>query len=205
MPVLAFDVNETLLDLSPLDELVGGADNRRRWFAQMLQISFVGGLTGDYVDYPSAQRAALEMLGLPGADELPDRMRELPLHPDVVPALERLRAFTVVALTNSPLSVVTEQFEFNGVTALFDAILSADTVRALKPRPEAYRHVSSTLGVPLRDVRLVAAHGWDIAGALTAGCRGAFVARAGQALMPIGPQPDIVGTDLLAIADALGK
>lgn len=203
MSVIAFDVNETLLDLSPLDPLLGGADVRKRWFAQMLQIAFVGGLTGNYVDFPTAQRAALTMLGLDNAGEVAARMRELPLHPDVVPALERLSGFTLVALTNSPLSVVTEQFEFNGVAGYFDAILSADQVRALKPLARAYQHVGDTLGVPLSQVRLVAAHGWDIAGALAAGCQGAFVRRAGQELIPIGPQPDIVGEDLLAVADAL--
>lgn len=203
MSVIAFDVNETLLDLSPLDPLLGGAEVRKRWFAQMLQIAFVGGLTGNYVDFPTAQRAALTMLGLDNAAEVAARMRELPLHPDVVPALERLSGFTLVALTNSPLAVVTEQFEFNGVTGLFDAILSADDVRALKPQARAYQHVGDTLGVPLAQVRLVAAHGWDIAGALAAGCQGAFVRRPGQELIPIGPQPDIVGNDLLDVADAL--
>lgn len=205
MSVLAFDVNETLLDLSPLDDLLGGADTRKRWFAQMLQIAFVGGLTGNYVDFPAAQRAALGMLGLPGADQLTEAMRHLPVHPDVVPALERLSGFTLVALTNSPLAVVTEQLESNGVASHFDAILSADTVRALKPRAEAYQHVGTTLGVPLSEVRLIAAHGWDIAGALAAGCRGAFVRRPGQELIPVGAQPDIVGDDLLAVADALAS
>jgi hypothetical protein len=64
--VIAFDVNETLLDLGPLDPLFEGAFGsgalRAQWFAQMLQLSFVGGLTARYVDFPSAQRAALTML-----------------------------------------------------------------------------------------------------------------------------------------------
>ncbi len=51
--VLAFDVNETLLDLKALDgrfeELFGTAALRPLWFGQMLQLAFVGGLTGAYV------------------------------------------------------------------------------------------------------------------------------------------------------------
>ncbi|MDG4820577.1 hypothetical protein O7635_01760 [Asanoa sp. WMMD1127] len=47
--VIAFDVNETLLDLSALDrpfeEALGSAALRRQWFSQMLQLAFVGGLT----------------------------------------------------------------------------------------------------------------------------------------------------------------
>ena len=53
--VVAFDVNETLLDLRALDapftELLGSAALRGQWFAQMLQLSFVGGLTGNYVNF----------------------------------------------------------------------------------------------------------------------------------------------------------
>ncbi len=200
MAVIAFDVNETLLDIAVLDPLLGGADIRRRWFELMLQNSFVGGLTGDYIDYPSAQRAALTMLHLGGAEEVLAQLRRLPAHPDVVPALERLSDFTLVALTNSPLQSATEALENAGLAGHFDAILSADDVRALKPRAESYQHVAQSLGVALSEVRLVAAHGWDVAGALAAGCRAAFVRRPTMALIPLGPQPDVVGDDLIDVA-----
>jgi 2-haloacid dehalogenase len=203
--VIAFDVNETLLDLRALDPLLGGADVRRRWFGQMLQIAFVGGLTGRYIDFSSAQRAALEMLGLGDKDEVLAQMRRLPPHPDVEPALDRLSAFTLVALTNSPLDVVNEQLAFAGIAPRFHAILSADQVHALKPRAEAYQHVARTLDVALGDVRLVAAHGWDVAGALASGCRAAFVRRPAMALIPLGDQPDIVGDDLVEVADKIAR
>jgi 2-haloacid dehalogenase len=57
--------------------------------------------------------------------------------------------------------------------------------------------------MPLGDVRLVAAHAWDIAGALAAGCAAAFVARPGKVLSPIGDQPDIARGDLLEVADRI--
>ncbi len=48
--VIAFDVNETLLDLSALDEpfqeLFGRAALRPQWFALMLQLSFLGAQPG---------------------------------------------------------------------------------------------------------------------------------------------------------------
>ena len=60
--VVAFDVNETLLDMRALDPLFerafGDAAVRGQWFGQMLQLAFVGGLTGRYVDFSAAQRAA---------------------------------------------------------------------------------------------------------------------------------------------------
>ena len=61
--VIAFDVNETLLDLRALDapfqELFGSAALRPRWFALMLQLSFVGGLIGRYVDHRRASEGRL--------------------------------------------------------------------------------------------------------------------------------------------------
>ena len=203
--VIAFDVNETLLDLAPLDPLLGGADARARWFSQMLQLAFVGGLTNRYVDFSSAQRAALEMLGHENADAVLGQMRALPAHPDAAPALERLRdaGLTLAALTNSPLDVAHAQLGHAGLAAHFHAILSGDQVQALKPRPEPYHLVARTFDVAPGDVRLVAAHAWDVSGALAAGCRAAFVRRPGKAPSPLGDPPDVVGDDLLEVADRI--
>jgi 2-haloacid dehalogenase len=215
--VLAFDVNETLLDLRPLDavfeDVLGDGALRGQWFAMMLQVAFVGAITDRYVDFSTAQRSALRMLadrtGKPLPDGAADRvlagMRALPPHAEVPDALDRLRdaGRTMAALSNSPLDVSTAQLEHAGIADRFDAILSADEVHALKPRREPYRLVAERFGVPIGAVRLIAAHSWDIAGALAAGCRAAFVARPGMPLDPAGPQPDIVAPDLAALADQL--
>jgi 2-haloacid dehalogenase len=214
--VIVFDVNETLLDLSALDphfeQLLGSAALRAQWFAQMLQLSFVGGLTGRYVDFTTAQRAALRMLAArQGAeladdevDTMVDRMRSLPPHSEVSEALQRLRAHGVpiVALTNSTADVAEDQLRHAGIRDMFDAAISADSVRALKPAPAPYHAAAHARGVAIGEVRLVAAHAWDVSGALAAGARAAFVARPGMVLSPLGPQPDIVGAD---IADVVGQ
>ena len=209
--VVAFDVNETLLDLGALDPLFerafGDAAVRGQWFSQMLQLAFVGGLTGRYVDFTTAQRAALAMLAerhqaQPDVDAIVGAMRSLPVHPEVPAALDALTG-PLAALTNSPLDVARDQLRNAGIADRFDAILSADQVRALKPRPEPYQLVASTFGVSIGDVVLVAAHAWDVAGALSAGARAAFVARPGMVLSPLGPRPEIVGRDLTEVAAAL--
>ena len=216
-PVLAFDVNETLLDLSPLDPLFerafGAAGQRRQWFAQMLQLAFVGGLTGRYVDFSEAQAAALTMLARRTQIELPDgfgaevadTMRRLPPHPEVGGALDRLReaGFRLVALTNSTVEVERDQLANAGLADRFEAAMSGDEVRSLKPAPAAYRLVAERCAVRLDEVRLVAAHAWDVSGALAAGCAAAFVARPGMVPSPLGPQPDVVGADLGEVADRL--
>lgn len=204
--VIAFDVNETLLDLRALDELFGDAARRRQWFGQMLQLAFVGVITDRYVDFSTAQRAALAMLPeAPDPDDVAGAMRSLPPHPDAAPALDRLReaGLTLCSLTNSTLDVSTAQLTHAGIADRFEAILSADTVHRLKPAPEPYRHVAETFGVDIGDVTLVACHAWDCAGALAAGCQAAFVRRPGMALFPVGEQPGIVGDDLHEVAAQL--
>jgi len=217
--VIAFDVNETLLDLRALDphfeDLLGSAALRGQWFGQMLQLAFVGGLTGGYVDFSTAQRAALRMLaerlGTPITDEqvraMVDRMRSLPPHPEVPGALAKLRdqgdGLRVVALTNSTAEVAEDQLRNAGIRDLFDAAFSADTVRALKPAPAPYLAVAEAYSVPVAEVRLVAAHSWDVSGALAAGAAAAFVARPGMVLSPIGATPDIVGSDLADVVDQI--
>jgi 2-haloacid dehalogenase len=215
--VYVFDVNETLLDLGALDphfeRAFGDGQVRRAWFAQMLQLAFVGELTGRYVDFPSAQRAALAMLAETtgthlDADEgepILDQMRRLPAHADAAPALGRLREteLTLVALTNSPLDVARDQLANARLADHFDAILSADQVRALKPRPEPYRMVAERCGTRAGDIRLVAAHAWDVAGALAAGCAAAFVRRPGMVLSPLCDRPDIIGADLLEVGEQI--
>ncbi len=214
--IVAFDVNETLLDLGALDEpfteLLGDASLRPQWFAHMLQLAFVGGLTDRYVDFGTAQRAALHMVaerqGRSLTDDqvegVVDHMSHLPPHPEVPDALAALAAtkLTVVALTNSTLPVAEAQLSNAGIRQHFDHVFSADAVAHLKPAPQPYHAVARAVEVTPADVRLVAAHSWDVSGALAAGCRAAFVRRPGMVLSPIGPRPDIIGTD---IADTVAQ
>ena len=215
--VLAFDVNETLLDLRALDapfaSVFGDASLRPVWFQTMLQLSFVGGLTSQYVDFTQAQTAALQMLAqragktLTPADyeAIVGGMRRLPPHAEVIEALKRLQAagYRQVTLTNSPLDVARDQLAFAGLTELFEDCLSADEVKALKPSAAPYRHVATRTGIDIGRVRLVAAHAWDVSGALAAGARAAFVARPGAVPSPLGAQPDVIAKDIAGIADAL--
>jgi 2-haloacid dehalogenase len=55
----------------------------------------------------------------------------------------------------------------------------------------------------ISEIRLIAAHAWDIAGALRAGCAAAFIVRPGMVLDPLVERPDIVGADLREVADRI--
>jgi 2-haloacid dehalogenase len=212
--VCVFDVNETLLDLGALDphfeRAFGDAGVRRAWFSQLLQSAFLATITGVYSDFGTIGGAALEMVaerqGMDLSDEDKQKilggMRELPPHPEVVESLDLLRdaGLRLATLTNSTQQVAEAQMSNSGLRDYFEQILSADTVGRLKPAPEPYRMAAQSLGVGVEGVRLVAAHAWDVAGALRAGCAAAFVARPGMVLDPLVERPDVVGADLREVA-----
>jgi 2-haloacid dehalogenase len=216
-PVYVFDVNETLLDLRALDpefaRIFGDAAAREAWFQQLIQSALVTIATGAYHDFGALAAAALRMLAarrgrdLGAADEqaVAQALRRLPPHPEVPGALRRLRAagLRLAALTNSTRAVAEAQLGNAGLAELFAAVLSADEAGRLKPAPEPYRLAADRLGVAPGELWLVAAHGWDVAGALAAGCRAAFVARPGRVLEPLAGTPDLVVGDLDELADRL--
>jgi 2-haloacid dehalogenase len=212
--ICMFDVNETLLDLKALDprfeRVFDDASVRGEWFSQLLQSAFVSTITGPYRDFGTIGGGALEMVAgrrgvqLSGEDKdlITGGMRELPPHPEVPESLARLRdgGLRLAALTNSTEEVAEAQLRNAGLREYFEQVLSADAAGHLKPAPEAYRTAAGSFGVGVAQVRLIAAHAWDIAGALSAGCAAAFVARPGMVLDPLVDRPDVVGTDLTEVA-----
>jgi 2-haloacid dehalogenase len=213
--VCVFDVNETLLDLAALDphfeRIFGDASVRRLWFSQMLQSALVATVTDAYTTFGEAAGAALQMTAERQGVEVSDEdkqsiiggLRELPPHPEVAGSLDRLRdaGFRLATLTNSTQEVAEAQIRNSGLADRFEQVLSADTAKRLKPAPAPYRMAARTLGIPEREMRLVAAHAWDVAGALRAGCAAAFVAR--QPFDPLVERPDVVGKDLREVADGI--
>ncbi len=62
---------------------------------------------------------------------------------------------------------------------------------------------AKTLAVPTSQMRMVAAHGWEVAGDLHEGCAAALVARPGMLNDPLLDEPDIVGKDLRQVAERI--
>lgn len=215
--VCVFDVNETLLDMGALDphfeRVFGDASARPVWFDRFLQLWLTEMVTGSYQPFGQIAGLALGMLAGERGVELSDEDKQaivggiasLPPHPEVEEGLRALKdaGFRLATLTNSTQKVSDAQIQNSGLGELFEQSLSADTVGRLKPAQEPYHMAAESLGVPIGEIRLVAAHGWDIVGAMRAGCAAAFVARPGKALFPTAPPPDVVGADLREVANGI--
>jgi 2-haloacid dehalogenase len=215
--VLVFDVNETLLDLKVLEPQFekGFADGRalNDWFHQVILFAEALTLAGGYRPFGEIARAALEMeaeargvrLTAEQANEIVGAIRRLPPHADVPESLARLKeaGLRMVALSNSPPAVLDAQIENANLKQYFERHFSVEAVRRYKPAPEPYRMVAHELGVDTREMMMIAAHAWDVGGAMQAGCAAAFVARPGKALFSGFPQPEITGKDLREVTESI--
>ena len=215
-PILVFDVNETLLDISTLTplftRLFDDALILREWFAQLVLYSQTMTLSGLYTPFGEIGVGALRMIAdIYGVtltdddiDELKTRMGEMPAYADVKPALHELKeaGFRLVTLTNSAPSDSPTPLEKAGLSDFFERSFYVEAVHKFKPAPETYHFVAESLSVPTSQLCLVACHLWDTIGAQAAGCEGAFLLRPHNALLPANnvPTPDYMADDLVTLA-----
>ncbi|MRI01665.1 haloacid dehalogenase type II [Kriegella sp. EG-1] len=217
--VLFFDVNETLLDLTAMKTSVGNILGGRSellslWFTTMLQYSLVSTVGRQYNNFGIIGSAALQMVAannnikiteVEAREAILGPIRSLPTHPEVKGALQALKdaSYKLVSFTNSSNTGVQTQFENAGLIHYFDERLSIEDMGKFKPHSDAYDWAARKMGIQPNECLLVAAHGWDIAGALWAGWRGAFISRPGAQLYPLAPKPEIQENNLTLIAKKL--
>ena len=210
--VIFFDVNETLLDLtamrSSVGEALGGRDDLLPlWFSTMLHHSLVDSTTGRFHTFGEIGVASLLMVAEIEGIELTKAqaktaivtpLRSLPPHPDVRDGLQALKnkGYKLVSLTNSSNQGVYTQFKNADLLSYFDERLSVEDINLYKPDTRTYEWAIEKMGIAAEDAMLVAAHGWDIAGAKQAGWQAAFIARPGKVLYPLAIAPDTVVSGL---------
>lgn len=214
-PVLVFDVNETLLSLDPigieLEKVFGAAPPMGEWFSRMLHGSLVANELDSYRSFAEVGVEALltvaakHGLAMSGEDaqQVVGVMRELPPHPEVYNAMERLfdADLRLIALTNSSSEAANAQIENAGLHPFIQRVFSVEEVGRFKPNPAPYMHVARTLGVAIDEIVMVAAHDWDCAGALAAGAKAAFIKRPGVVWGIANAPPALIFPDLARLAD----
>ena len=217
LPLIVFDVNETLLDLTTLEptfeRIFREKGALRLWFANFILYSSALTVAGCYVPFTDIGSAVMKMLAdtrgitIEEADkkELIEKFSTMPPHPEVPGALQKLReaGFRLFTLTDNLPEVQTRQLEHAGIVDFFERRFSADGVKHHKPSRLAYAQVERSLGVEPSQLCLIACHTWDTLGAVAAGWEAALIKRVGNDLLGVGPQAQIVGGDLDEVADRL--
>ena len=155
LPLIVFDVNETLLDLGTMEptfqRIFGEKSAMRLWFANLILYSAALTVAGCYVPFTDIGAAVMKMMadtrGIKIDDkdnkELTDKFSTMPPHPEVPAALRKLReaGFRLFTLTDNLLEVQTRQLQHGGIVDLFERRFSADGV---KHQSRRRRHITTS-------------------------------------------------------------
>src|SRR5215472_18294261 len=134
LPLIVFDVNETLLDLGTMEptfqRIFGDKNAMRLWLANLILYSSALTVAGCYVPFTDIGSAVMKILTdtcgivIEEVDnkELVEKFSTMPPHPEVATALQKLRAarFRLFTLTDNLPEVQTRQLEHVGIVGFFE-------------------------------------------------------------------------------------
>lgn len=209
-----FDAYGTLFDVHAAIEKhkdAAGADAARLselWRGKQLEYSWTLTLAGRYADFWALTERALDfaLARFPSVDpalkpKLLDAYRTLGAFPDTRVALDALKArgARTAILSNGSPAMLAAAVEAAGLGSLLDAVISVDTIRLYKPRPEVYALVTDALKTPPGEVVFVSSNRWDVMGATAFGFRAVWINRAGMPDEYAESAPEAVVKNLAAL------
>jgi 2-haloacid dehalogenase len=158
------------------------------WRTKQLEYSWTLTLAGHYADFWTLTERALDFAfaRVPSVDrslrpQLLDAYRTLDAFPDARAALAALKAqgLRLAILSNGTPGMLSTAVTAAGLAEYLDAVLSVDTVRRYKPRPEVYALATDALALPRANIGFVSSNRWDVMGAASFGFQAYWVNRAG--------------------------
>jgi 2-haloacid dehalogenase len=218
--VLAFDVNETLSDLSAMaghfDDVGLAPDLVPTWFASVLRDGFALNLSGAPAAFADVAAATLGSLAVTAdlnrpltqaVDAVMAGFMDLDVHPDVARAVQLLgtRGQRLVTLSNGSTQVADRLLRRAEVRDAFHQLLSVEDAGVWKPHPQAYAYAAQQCEVEIGDVMLVAVHPWDIDGAHRAGMRTVWVNRDGRNYPEVFAEPEYTVSEMTGLLDMLDE
>jgi 2-haloacid dehalogenase len=190
-----FDAYGTLFDFNAAvarHRAAAGPDTDRFseiWRAKQVEYTWIHTLAGRYVDFWTLTQRALDYTfqRIPSVDK---RLRDdllnayLKLDPftdarQVLTALKERGERTAILSNGSP-PMLASAVESADLRSVLDAVLSVDTVKMFKPRPEVYALVTREFSVEPADIVFVSSNRWDAMGATAFGFRAIWVNRGRQ-------------------------
>jgi len=158
------------------------------WRTKQLEYTWTLTLAGHYADFWTLTERALDFTfaRVPSVDrrlrpQLLDAYRTLDAFPDAGAALAALKAqgLRLAILSNGTPGMLSAAVQAAGLAEYLDAVLSVDTVRRYKPRPEVYALATDALARERSDIGFVSSNRWDVMGAASFGFKTYWVNRAG--------------------------
>ena len=189
-----FDAYGTLFDVHAAiarHRTAAGPDADRfseLWRAKQLEYSWTLALAGRYVDFWTLTEQALDyaFARVPSVDpslrsSLLESYLVLDAFPDARAALVGLRSrgLRTAILSNGAPHMLTRAIAASGLDGLLDAVLSVDTLRTYKPKPEVYALAANTLALPPGRIGFISSNRWDIMGAAAFGFKTFWINRTG--------------------------
>ena len=191
--IFVFDAYGTLFDVHAAiarHRAQAGPDADRVsaiWRTKQLEYSWTLTLAGHYTDFWVLTERALDYaLALtPSVDRslkpaLLDSYFKLDAFPDARAALKTLKAkgHKTGILSNGSPAMLKAAVDAAAIGADLDAVLSVDTLKMFKPRPEVYGLVTDHFKCRPADVTFVSSNRWDVMAGVSVGFRGIWVNRA---------------------------
>ena len=188
-----FDAYGTLFDFHAAvsrHHAAAGPDATRfseLWRQKQIEYTWTHTLAGRYVEFWTLTQRALDYCfeRFPSVDRrlrapLLDAYLKLDAYPDARKVLRALKARgeRTAILTNGSPAMVGAAVEAAGLKAELDAVLSVDTVKMFKPRPEVYSLVTQEFSCQPAGVTFVSSNRWDAFGATAFGFRATWINRA---------------------------
>jgi len=188
-----FDAYGTLFDFhAAVSRYHVAAGPDATWFSELwrqkqIEYTWTHTLAGRYVDFWTLTQRALDYCfeRFPSVDRqlrasLLDAYLKLDAYPDALQVLRALKARgeRTAILTNGSPAMVGTAVEAAGLKAELDTVLSVDTVKMFKPRPEVYALVTREFSCQPADVTFVSSNRWDAFGASAFGFRTVWINRA---------------------------
>jgi len=156
------------------------------WRTKQLEYSWTLTLAGHYIDFWTLTERALDFAfaRVPSVDralrgKLLEAYLTLDAFADARTALAALktRGVRLAILSNGLPRMLAAAVEAGGFGGLLDTVLSVDSVRRYKPRPEVYALVTDALAVGPSGVAFVSSNRWDVMGAVSFGFKAYWVNR----------------------------
>ncbi len=155
----------------------------------------------DALKYAAAQNGC--ELSTDNKDQLLQQYLQLPLWPDVLPALERLKQAKIRLgfLSNFTEEMLRSCLGHSQVEDYFEHIISTDRVKTYKPHPRAYQVGMDVLKLKKDEILFAAFASWDASGSKWFGYPTFWVNRAEQRIEELHILPDETGKGLTALAE----